>query len=439
MKNAQEARRASKRIRDGQSTAKSANAAVTPFRDVPKGMPVQPDAVQVDHVAIPAVFAGLFEPHRYKVFHGGRGGGKSWAFADALISMTRQRRLRVLCARELQRSIRDSVHRLLADAIRRRDLLDEFTVTETSIRHENGSEFLFAGLRHNVAELKSFEGVDICWVEEGQKVSAESWDILLPTIRKEGSEIWISMNPDGPQDPTWTDFVQEPKPDSLIVQVLYRDNPFFPETLEKERAECERRDPDKYRWIWLGEPRVNREAQVFCGRWRVQAFDEFAARWRYGADWGFGPDPSVLVRAALRRDMDTGLKEIWVSHEAWARGLEITHLPALFLQVPDVRRNVVVADSARPELVRFMRQKGFAIRPCKKWAGSIEDGLDVLKGCGLVIHPRCTHLIQELTRYSYKVDPLTGEIGRAVVDRDNHLIDSLRYAFDDVIRNRGSV
>ena len=328
--------------------AKTKNAPESAFRHLPKSMSGTGRAVQVDHVTIPAVFSGLFEPHRYKVFYGGRGGGKSWAFADALISMTRQRRLRVLCARELQRSIRDSVHRLLVDCIRRRDLLSEFTVTETAIRHENGSEFLFAGLRHNVTELKSFEGVDICWVEEGQKVSAESWDILLPTIRKEHSEIWISMNPDGPQDPTWTDFIQSPKPDSLVVKVLYSDNPFFPATLEKERAECERRDPDKYRWIWLGEPRVNREAQVFCGRWRVEAFEDFPARWRYGCDWGFGPDPSVVVRAAVKRDADTGAQEIFVSHEAWAKGLEITRLPALFQHVQYVRRNVVVADSARP-------------------------------------------------------------------------------------------
>lgn len=418
--------------------AKRENAAENASRKLPKDMGMSEERLRVDHVAIPAVFAGLFEPHRYKVFHGGRGGGKSWAFADALISMTMQKKLRVLCARELQKSIRDSVHRLLADRIRQRGLDDEFTITETTIRHSNGSEFLFAGLRHNVAELKSFEGVDICWVEEGQKVSAESWDILLPTIRREGSEIWISMNPDGPQDPTWVDFVLNPKPDSLVVQVLWYHNPFFPETLEKERAECQKRDPEKHSWVWEGKPRVNREAQVFCGRWRVEAFDEFPARWRYGADWGFGPDPSVLVRAALRRNPETGEQEIYVSHEAWAKGLEIQHLPKLFEQVPGVRRGIILADAARPELIRYMRRAKFAIKPAKKWAGSIEDGLDVLKGFGLVVHPRCTHLLEELTRYSYKVDPLTGAIGRAVVDRDNHLIDSLRYAFTDVVQNKGT-
>lgn len=418
---------------------KTANGPENTFLGVSKGMQACAGAPDVERLAIPAVFSGLFEPHRYKVFYGGRGGGKSWAMADALLTLMRGRRLRVLCARELQRSIRDSVHRLLRDRIIARNLGGEFQVLDTCIRHESGGEILFAGLRHNVAELKSFEGVDICWVEEGQKVSQESWDILLPTIRKEGSEIWISMNPDGPNDPTWTEFVLSPKPDSVVRKVLYCDNPWFPDTLEKERAECERRDPDKYRWIWLGEPRVNREAQVFCNRWRVEAFDEFPARWRYGCDWGFGPDPSVLVRAALRRDPATGAQEIYVSHEAWAKGLEITQLPALLRQVPDVARSVVVADSARPELIRYMRRQRFAIKPAKKWAGSIEDGLDVLKGYGLVVHPRCTHLIEELTRYSYKVDPLTGEIGRAVVDRDNHLIDSLRYAFDDVIRNRGTV
>lgn len=422
----------------GESKAtKMKNGPSTPVRGCARPMSQGKEAGHVDHVTLPAVFRGIFEPHRYKVFYGGRGGGKSWAVADALLTIARQRKVRVLCARELQRSIRDSVHRLLRDRIVARSLTEEFQVLDTEIRHDNGSEFLFCGLRHNVAELKSFEGVDLCWVEEGQRVSADSWDILLPTIRRPGSEIWITLNPDGPQDPTWVDFVLEPKPGSLVRKVLYSDNPYFPDVLERERAECEARDPEKYRWIWLGEPRINREAQVFNGRWRVEAFADFPARWRYGADWGFGPDPSVLVRAAVRRTAD-GAQEICVSHEAYAKGLEITQLPALFRQIPDVARGVVLADASRPELIRYMRRQRFAIKPAKKWAGSVEDGLDVLRGYGLVVHPRCSNLINELTRYSYKTDPLTGEISRAVVDRDNHAIDALRYAFDDVIRNRAA-
>ena len=181
-----------------------------------------------------------------------------------------------------------------------------------------------------------------------------------------------------------------------------------------------------------------REALVFNGRWRVEAFDDFSARWRYGCDWGFGPDPSCIVRAALWRNMDTGRQEIRVSHEGWGKGLDIADLPALFDSVPGSRRSVILADAARPELIRHMRRQRFAIKAAKKWPGSIEDGIDVLRDYSLVVHPRCEHLLEELARYSYKQDPLTGEVQRGLVDRDNHLIDSLRYAFDDVIRGRGA-
>lgn len=422
--------------RAGRTPGKRENGAENTFPRLPVGVSRQTEEVAAP-LSLPRVFAGLFEPRRYKVSYGGRGGGKSWAYADVLLTEALRRRIRVLCARELQRSIRDSVHKLLADRIRSRGLDEFFTVTESAIRCVNGSEFGFAGLRHNAAELKSYEGVDICWVEEGQKVSQESWDILIPTIRKEGSEIWITLNPDGPNDPTWVHFVESPPPDALVIRALYSDNPFFPATLDAERRACLERDPEKYRWIWLGEPRVMREAQVFNGRWRVEAFADFPARWRYGCDWGFGPDPSCLVRAAVWRNAETGRQEIRVSHEAWAKGLDIAQLPALFDSVPGVRRNVILADGARPELIRHMKRCKFAIKAAKKWPGSVEDGLDVLRDYGLAVHPRCTRLIAELERYSYRQDPLTGEIHRALVDKDNHLIDSLRYAFDDVIRGRG--
>ena len=197
------------------AAARKPNGPEMAFPGVQKRMPVD-----LAPVRLPAVFARLFEPHRYKVAYGGRGGAKSWAFADALLTIAMQRPVRVLCARELQRSIRDSVHRLLADRIRARGLDNFFEVTDSAIRCATGSAFGFAGLRHNAAELKSYEGVDICWVEEGQKVSRESWDILIPTIRREGSEIWISLNPDGPNDPTYTDFVLNPPPDTLLIKAL---------------------------------------------------------------------------------------------------------------------------------------------------------------------------------------------------------------------------
>ena len=390
----------------------------------------------VETLQIPAAFAGLFKPCRYKVFYGGRGGGKSWAFADALITMALERRIDVLCTRELQVSIKDSVHKLLKRRIEARGLDAFFTVTESNITARNGSLFSFRGLRHNATEIKSFEGVDICWVEEGQKVSQESWDLLRPTIRKAGSEIWVSFNPGTANDPTYQLFVASPPSDALVRKVTYRDNPWFSPELEKERLDCLSIDPDKYAWIWEGEPRVITEAQIFKGRWRVEAFTvPDGIRFYQGCDWGFGPDPSVLVRAFMRRTED-GRREICVCDEAFAQGLELHDLPGLFDRVSGVRKTLIRGDSARPELIKYMRRAKFMIKGAKKWAGSIEDGIDVLRSYGLVIHPRCVETIREMQLYSHKVDPLTEEVLTGIIDANNHCCDALRYAFEGVIRGQ---
>ena len=386
----------------------------------------------LERLTVPQAFAPLFRPARYKVFYGGRGGGKSWAFADALLLFALAFSLRILCARELQVSIADSVHRLLADRISARGLEKFFTVTKTGITGRNGSEFIFKGLRHNVSEIKSLEGVDICWVEEAQRVSQESWDLLIPTIRAEGSEIWISFNPGGPDDPTWTQFVVNPRPGSVVVRVGWRDNPYFSATLNRERLDCLKTDPEKYRWIWDGEPRVITEAQVFGGKWAVEDFTPPAAcRWFYGADWGFAADPTVLVRAFVRDNT------LFVADEAWAKGLELEGLDGLFAQVPDSRRWAIRADNSRPEIIRSLRRRGWIVKPCKKWPGSIEEGIAVLRGFArIVVHPRCVHMAEEMRLYSYKTDPLTGEVLPQLIDKNNHCVDALRYALEPVIRNK---
>lgn len=382
---------------------------------------------------VPRKFGPLLAPARYKVFYGGRGGGKSWAFARVLLVLALKRKIRILCARELQVSIADSVHRLLCDQVAAMQLDGFFDITRTQITCvATGSEFLFRGLRHNVSEIKSLEGVDICWVEEAQKVSQESWDLLIPTIRAEGSEIWISFNPGSPDDPTWTQFVEKARPDSVVVKVGWQDNPYFPETLDLERLACRDTDPDRYRWIWEGEPRVISEAQVFCGKWVVEDFTPPpAVRWFYGADWGFAVDPTTLVRAYVRDNT------LYVADEAWAQGLELEDLDGLFSLVPDSRRQLIRADNARPEIIRSLRRRGWMIRPCKKWPGSIEEGIAVMRGFSrIVVHPRCAHVAEEMRLYSYRTDPLTGEVLPQILDKYNHCIDALRYALEPVIRGK---
>ena len=206
---------------------------------------------------LPEKLEQLWEPRRYKVMHGGRGGGKSWAVAAALLVMAAERPLRVLCAREIQKSMRDSVHRLLKDTIVRLGLESFYEVLDTEIRGANGSLFLFTGLQsHTVDSIKSFEGVDRVWVEEAHGVSKRSWDTLMPTIRKDGSEIWMTLNPDMETDETYQRFISTPSPDTWVCQINWRDNPWFPQVLDDERKKAKRAMlAEDYEHIWEGKAR----------------------------------------------------------------------------------------------------------------------------------------------------------------------------------------
>lgn len=212
----------------------------------------------------PAKLRPLFAPKRYKVMHGGRGGGKSWAVARALILKVADEGLRVLCAREVQKSMKESVHRLLKDQITALGLDSDFTVLETEIRCQNGGGFVFTGLQsHTVDTIKSFEGCDIVWVEEGHGVSKKSWDTLIPTIRKPNSEIWVTLNPDMESDDTYQRFISAPSDDTWVCEVNWRDNPWFPSVLEAERQKAERLDPEGYQHIWEGKPRRVAEGAIY--------------------------------------------------------------------------------------------------------------------------------------------------------------------------------
>jgi len=194
----------------------------------------------------------LFTPSRYKVAFGGRGAAKSWAFGRALLLQGCQKKLRIICARETQKSISDSVHQLLEEQIRELGLDGFYEVQKISIIGKNGTEFIFTGLKHNVDNLKSIEACDICWVEEAQSVSKSSWETLIPTIRKDNSEIWVSFNPDLETDETYRKFVVNPPPNSIVRRVNFRDNPWFPEVLKLEMEHLRETDPAAYEHVWEG-------------------------------------------------------------------------------------------------------------------------------------------------------------------------------------------
>ena len=220
-------------------------------------------------IQLPKPLEFICQPHRYKVAYGGRGGSKSWAFARALLLQAWQHPLRVLCAREFQNSIKDSVHKLLADQIKQLGLEGFYDVQLASIKGRNGSEFSFEGLRHNVNKIKSYEGVDRCWVEEAQTVSKASWEILIPTVRKDGSEIWITFNPELENDETYERFVLHPPPSAVVRKVNWSDNPWFPQVLREEMELLKERDVDAYLNIWEGNCRSSLDGAIFANEIRA--------------------------------------------------------------------------------------------------------------------------------------------------------------------------
>ena len=316
----------------------------------------------------------LSENKRYKVLYGGRGSGKSWGIATALVISAIKDKKRVLCTRQLQTSIKDSVHKLICDLIEKLNLSSYFTITKDTIRCYNGSEFIFKGIQNNVMEIKSMEGIDICWVEEAQSVSNESWEILIPTIRKEGSEIWISFNPDRDEDPTYKRFVLNPPDDCKTVLVNYIDNPYFPEVLKNEMEYCKRVDYGKYEHIWLGKTVINTEVQVFKDKFELKDFcSDKNTQFFYGADWGFANDPTTLTRSFIKG------RDLYIEYEAGGVGVEMEEIPQLFDSVPESRKWVIRADCARPETISYVKRQGFRCQACEKWKGSIEDGIEYMR------------------------------------------------------------
>jgi phage terminase large subunit len=376
------------------------------------------------------VFRPLQQRSRYKGAYGGRGSGKSHVFAELLVRRCFEGPVRAVCIREVQRSLDQSVKRLIEDKIQALGLGAAFTVQAERILGPSGagdSRIIFQGMQNHTAEsIKSLEGYDIAWVEEAQALSRRSLDLLRPTLRKPGSELWFSWNPTRPEDPVDALFRGgSPPPGAVMVEANWAANPHFPEVLRAEMDWDRARDPDKHEHVWLGGYLRVSEARVFRN-WRVEAFDTPAdARFLFGADWGFARDPTVLLRCFLAG------RVLHVDHEAYRIGCEIDRTPALFDTVPGARDETITADSARPETISYLQHHGFPrLRPAVKGPGSVKEGVEFLKSCDILVHPRCRHLIDELALYSYRTDPKTGEILAELEDRENHAVDALRYALE---------
>lgn len=379
----------------------------------------------------------LLEPARYKGAYGGRGSGKSHAFAEMLIEAhIIDQSSRSVCVREVQKSLAQSVKRLLELKIEEMNAGAYFEVQDAVIKSKRGDGLIiFQGMQNHTADsIKSLEGYDRAWVEEAQSLSQRSLDLLRPTIRKPGSELWFTWNPSQASDPV--DALlrgTKPPPSAAVIEVNFSDNPWFPDVLRAEMEYDRERDPDKYAHVWRGQYVKNSSSRVF-NNWRIDEFEAPAdAVHRLGADWGFSVDPTTLVRCHVIG------RTLYVDYEAYQVGCEILNTPELFMTVPDSEKWPIVADSARPETISHMRKNGFPkIIAAVKGKDSLKEGIEWLKSFDIVVHPRCKHTIDELTLYSYKTDELTGQVLPVLQDKKNHVIDALRYACESMRRAQAS-
>ena len=382
--------------------------------------------------------AGLFKPWRFKVMHGGRGSSKSWSVARALLILAAQKPLRVLCTREVQKSIKDSVHRLLTDQIQALGLGHLYEVLETEIRGANGSLFVFAGLaQHTVESIKSFEGVDIVWVEEAQVVTKRSWDVLTPTIRKPGSEIWLTLNPDMDTDETYVRFVQAPPANAWVQQVNYTDNPWFPEVLEQERLDTLRRDPENYPNIWEGRPKRVAAGAIYRheidklfadGRVRPVPYDPVL---KVHTVWDLGWNDAMTIGFFQRASSELRVIDyIEDSHHTldWyvAEIEKRTYRWGTDFLPHDARARNTQTGKSTEEALKAMGRNTYVHD-----ADSTEEGIKSAR----LVFSRCyfdetktARLVECLKRYKRKINQRTGEPMEPEHDEYSHGADMFRYA-----------
>lgn len=376
---------------------------------------------------------------RYRGAWGGRGSGKSFNFALMAAVWGYAERLRILCTREFQASIKESFHAELKAAIEAHDwLAAHYDVGVDYLRGRNGTEFIFRGLRHNVQSVKSLAKIDLTIVEEAEDVPEASWLALEATVfRQPKSELFAIWNPRTEGSPVDNRFRKNPPPGALLTELNWSDNPFFPEGLDAlRRREQERLDPNTYAHVWEGAYLTNSEAQVFANKWRIAEFEPQPG-WDgpyQGGDFGFAQDPTAAVRCWIHDG------RLYVSHEAFKIGLELDHTAEFIKRrLPGFEEYTTRWDCARPESISYLRRHGLPRSdPAPKWSGSVEDGVQFIRSFKeVVLHPRCRELAQEFRLYSYKTDRHTGDVMPDIVDAHNHGIDALRYALAPMVRRGG--
>ena len=391
--------------------------------------------------SFPAKAKFLFQPCRYKVLYGGRGGGKSFAAARALLLQGVAKRLRILCTREIQRTIKDSVHKLLSDQITELGLESKYDTFQTEIRGTNGTEFIFTGLAdQTVTSVKSLEGCDIVWCEEAQVISARSWSILIPTIRKDESEIWVTFNPELETDPTYQRFVKDPPQNTKVQLMNWRDNPWFNAVLELERQDCLKRFPRDYDNVWEGQCRPAVEGAIY--------FDEVAAMERDGRVCNVPYDPMlkahIVFDLGFNDEMAVSIVQRHVSEVRIIRYIEDTQKTLAYYsaELKELRYNwgkvwLPHADGFSKDFKtgkgsdQILTALGWNVAKKEEVANvDVEEGIRQSR----LLFPRiyvdktnCTQLVEAWKRYRRHVNKQTLTAGVPVHDQYSHGADNTRY------------
>jgi phage terminase large subunit len=373
----------------------------------------------------------LMPKARHKALFGGRGGGKSWAVATYLVITAAKHKKKIVCARQFQNSIRDSSKELIEKRIEALGLVSEFAFTDREILHKGTkSTFLFTGLDRNIDSIRSLEGADTVWVEEARTIKEKSMEVLLPTVRAAGSELIWTWNPELPTDPVDSYFRDgEAPPDAIVTHVSWRDNPFFALTaMPQEMDLLKKGNFLRYKHVWEGEYDTRHESKVYpnarTGRIDIDP-DTMVAR--YGMDFGFGSDPSFVVKVYV----DHNRRRIYVAGEASGR-VGMDDLPLMVRSVVSRDDDQLRCDSSQPGTIEFLRRRGLNAVGAKKGPGSIKSGIQFIQSYDLIIDPDCESLREECRLYTWMMDRLTGQILNTPIDANNHGLDALRYALEDL-------
>lgn len=369
----------------------------------------------------------------FKCVWGGRGSGKSWSIVQILLVLGVARPLRILGVREFQTSIKESSHQLFTRMIERLGLQDHYDIRKTEIHGKNGTYICYVGLHDQTAEsIKGYEDFDIFWIDEARTITRYSWQLLCPTMRKEGGEIWATLNPEDEDDPVYADLVVNTPDNCITIECNWWDNPWFPERLRRQKDADYRANPEDAAWIWEGKTRNISDAQILKGK--IQVVDNIDTSTMdgpyYGLDFGFATDPTALIEVWVKDD------SIYIAREVYGNQTETDDLPALLDQIPGIRQHIIRADSSRPETISYLRRQGFRVMAADKWSGSVNDGIAFLRRqYRIYIHHSCRNIIKEGKYWRYKVKPQTKEVTNVPASGDDHGWDAVRYSLDVMIRN----